>query len=121
MTATPVSVDAGRAGRPANSQPVPWHGARALPGGGWRTGREWMRQGACTAPDVDPDWFTVEEDAPDAAEQIAQAKQVCRDCPVRLWCRIHADETGEYGVYNAETYSERTRRLRRWQRLDLPA
>jgi WhiB family transcriptional regulator, redox-sensing transcriptional regulator len=111
----------GRAGRPAADQPVPWHGARALPAGPWRSGREWMRRGACTAPQVDPDWFTVDEDAPDAAEQIAQAKAVCRRCPVRLLCRIHADETGEYGIYAAETYSERTRRLRRWRRLELPA
>jgi WhiB family redox-sensing transcriptional regulator len=121
MTTAPTTVDLGRAGRPANSQPVPWQGARLLPGGPWRPGREWMRQGACTKAEVDPDWFTVEEDAPDAAEQIARAKAVCRRCPVRLLCRIHADETNEYGVYNAETYSERTRRLRRWRRLELPA
>jgi WhiB family redox-sensing transcriptional regulator len=110
-----------RGGRPANDQPVPWHGARLLPAGPWRPGREWMRRGACTTPEVDPDWFTVEETAPDADRQIALAKAVCRRCPVRLWCRIHADETGEYGVYNAETYSERVRRLRRWRRLELPA
>jgi hypothetical protein len=121
MTATPATVDLARAGRPANNDPVPWHGARALPGGPWRSGREWMRQGACTAPEVDPDWFTVEEDALDAAEQIGRAKAVCRECPVRLLCRIHADETGEYGIYNAETYSERVHRLRRWRRLELPA
>jgi WhiB family redox-sensing transcriptional regulator len=121
MTTAPTTVDLGRAGRPANSQPVPWHGARLLPGGPWRPGREWMRQGACTAPEVDPDWFTVEEDAPNAAEQITRAKAVCRRCPVRLLCRIHADETNDYGVYNAETSSERTRRLRRWRRLELPA
>ena len=109
------------AGRPPTDQPVPWQGGRALPAGPWRTGQEWMRRGACTAPEVDPNWFTVEEDAPQAAEQIARAKAVCRRCPVRLWCRIHADETGEYGIYDAETYSERTRRLRRWRRLELPA
>jgi WhiB family transcriptional regulator, redox-sensing transcriptional regulator len=109
------------AGRPASSQPVPWQGAHVLPAGPWRAGREWMRRGACTAPEVNPDWFTVEEDAPSAAEQTAKAKAVCQRCPVRLLCRIHADETGEYGVYDAETYSERTRRLRRWRRLELPA
>jgi WhiB family transcriptional regulator, redox-sensing transcriptional regulator len=109
------------AGRPASGQPVPWQGARLLPAGPWRTGREWMRRGACTAPEVDPDWFTVEETAPNAAESIARAKAVCRACPVRLWCRIHADETGEYGVYAGETHTERTRRLRRWHRLELPA
>ncbi len=109
------------AGRPATGEPVPWHGARLLPAGPWRTGQQWMRRGACTAPEVDPNWFTVEETIPDAAESIAKAKAICRACPVRLWCRIHADETGEYGVYAGETHTERTRRLRRWRRLELPA
>src|SRR6266571_1643523 len=103
----------GHAGRPGTDQPVPWQGARVLPAGPWRGGREWMHRGACTAPEVDPDWFTADEDAPEAAEHVARAKAVCRRCPVRLLCRIHADETGEYGVYDAETHSERTRRLRR--------
>jgi Transcription factor WhiB len=113
-----VTIERGRAGRPAATE---WRAARTQPWGPWRTSREWMRRGACTAPEVDPNWFTVDEDAPDAAQQIANAKVVCRGGPVRLWCRIHADETGEYGVYNGETYSERTRRLRRWRRLELPA
>jgi WhiB family transcriptional regulator, redox-sensing transcriptional regulator len=108
-------------GRPRGPHVAPWYGARVLPGGPGRSGREWMREGACTAPEVDPDWFTVEETAPGAADRIAQAKAVCRRCPVRLLCRIHADETGEYGVYAGETHTERTRRLRRWQRLELPA
>lgn len=96
---------------------VDWRGpARPLPAGPWRPGRAWMTRGACTAPDVDPVWFTVEETAPNAAELIAKAKAVCRTCPVRLMCRIHADETGEYGVYAAETFSERARRLARWRR-----
>jgi hypothetical protein len=37
-------------------------------------------------------------------------------CPVRLWCRVHADATGEYGVYAGETHTERARR-RRWDAL----
>lgn len=99
---------------------VDWRGpARPLPAGPWQAGQEWMARGACTAPDSDPDWFTVEETAPDAASQIAKAKAVCRSCPVRLLCRIHADETGKYGVYAAETYSERVRRLARWRRLQV--
>jgi len=101
---------------------VDWRGpARPLPAGPWQRGREWMARGACTAPSVDPAWWTVEEAAADAAAQIAKAKAVCRGCPVRLLCRIHGDETREYGVYNAETYSERIQRLRRWERLGLPA
>jgi hypothetical protein len=87
----------------------PWYGARVVPAG------PWARRAACRAPDVDPTWFTVDEDAAGAAELLGKAKQVCRGCPVRLWCRIHADETGEYGVYAAETYSERVRRQRAWR------
>ncbi len=113
-----VTIEQGRAGRPRATE---WRGARTLPGGPWRTGREWMARGGCTSPEVDPDWFTVEETAPGAVELIAKAKAVCRGCPVRLLCRIHGDETREYGVYNAETYSERIQRLRRWERLGLPA
>ncbi len=89
----------------------PWYRARLVPTGAW------TRRAACRTADVDPAWFTVDEDAADAAELIAKAKQVCRTrCPVRLWCRIHADETGEYGVYAAETYSERVRRQRAWHK-----
>jgi Transcription factor WhiB len=96
----------------------PWHGARTLPGGPWRGGLEhaWLARAACRAPGVDPRWFTVEEDAAEAPGLIARAKQVCLACPVRLWCRIHADQTGEYGVYAAETHSERVRRQRAWRR-----
>jgi hypothetical protein len=32
-----------------------------------------------------------------------------------LWCRIHADQTGEYGVYAAETHTERVRRQQAWR------
>ena len=97
---------------------VDWRGpTRPLSDGRWRGGQAWMARGACTAPDVDPAWWTVEEAAPGAGEQIAKAKAVCLTCPVKLLCRIHADETGEYGVYAAETYTERAQRLARWHRL----
>jgi hypothetical protein len=65
---------------------------------------------------VDPRWFTVDEDAPEAPELFARAKRVCLGCPVRLWCRIHADQTGEYGVYAAETHTDRVRRQRAWRK-----
>jgi Transcription factor WhiB len=116
MTGTNPAVDT----EPEDPSVERWQGARVLPAGPWRPGREWMRQGAYTRPGVDPDWFTVEETAPNATAAIARAKAVCRGCPVRLLCRIHADQTGEYGVYSAETYTERIRRLRRWRRLELP-
>jgi WhiB family redox-sensing transcriptional regulator len=76
-----------------------------------------MARAACARPGVDAAWFVTDEDTPGAAGLIARAKAVCRGCPVRLACRIHADETGDYGVYAGETYSERVRRLRRWHAL----
>jgi WhiB family redox-sensing transcriptional regulator len=94
-----------------------WPGARVDAAGASRSGLAWMTRAACTQPGADPAWFVVDEDAPDAAELIGRAKAVCRACPVRMLCRIHADATGEYGVYAGETHTERARRLRRWHAL----
>jgi hypothetical protein len=103
---------------PAEAPPAaevePWPGARTDAAGAWRSGWAWMAQAACAQPGVEPGWFVVDEDAPDAPALITCAKAVCRRFPVRLWCRIHADATGEYGVYAGETHTERARRLRRW-------
>jgi hypothetical protein len=95
----------------------PWPGARTDAAGAWRSARGWMARAACAQPGVEPGWFVVDEDTPQAAALIGRAKAVCRACPVRLWCRIHADASGEYGVYAGETHTERARRLRRWHAL----
>jgi Transcription factor WhiB len=106
---------------PAQAPPAtevePWPGARTDAAGAWRSARGWMARAACAQPAVDPGWFVVDEDAQGAAALLDRAKAVCRVCPVRLWCRIHADATGEYGVYAGETHTERVRRLRRWHAL----
>ena len=106
---------------PAEAPPAaavePWPGAHLDAAGAWRSGLEWMTRAACAQPGVDPGWFVVDEDAPGAPALLGRAKAVCRRCPVRLWCRIHADATGEYGVYAGETHSERVRRRRRWHAL----
>jgi hypothetical protein len=99
---------------PPTVEVEPWPGARTGAATAWRSGRAWMARAACAQPGVEAAWFVVEEDAPGAPGWIAQAKAVCRLCPVRLWCRIHADATGEYGVYAGETHTERVRRRRRW-------
>lgn len=95
-------------------RPVELRAGKTLPFGPARCERDWMTRGACTTPDVDPAWWVAEETDTDAIER---AKQVCRTrCPVRLECRLYAEETNEFGVYAAQTYSERTQRLqRRWQ------
>ena len=105
---------------PAVAEVEPWPGAH-LDAGAWRSARGWMARAACAQPGADPAWFVVDEDAADAGELLGRAKAVCRACPVRLCCRIHADATGEYGVYAAETHTERARRLRRWLALAVGA
>jgi WhiB family redox-sensing transcriptional regulator len=94
-------------------RPVELRAGKTLPFGPARSERDWMTRGACTAPDVDPAWWVAEET--DVAA-IQQAKRVCRTCPVRLDCRLYAEETNEFGVYAGQTYSERTARLHyRWR------
>jgi len=43
---------------------------------------EWMRFGACTKPDVDPDTMFP----PRGGDHTAQAKLICRGCKVRQLC-----------------------------------
>ncbi len=95
------------AGEPAEFRPGP-----AVPLGPARAERDWLARAGCARPGVDPAWFTAEEDDHAA---VALARAVCRGggCPVRLWCRLYAEETNPWGVYDAETHTERTRRLRR--------
>jgi WhiB family transcriptional regulator, redox-sensing transcriptional regulator len=99
---------------PPAAEVEPWPGAHLDAASAWRSARGWMARAECAQPGVEPGWFVVDEDAPQAAPLIARAKAVCRRCPVRLWCRIHADATGEYGVYAGETHTERVRRQRLW-------
>jgi biotin carboxylase len=92
-------------------KPSPGHLVNpASPFGPTRREHDWIDRGACTKPDVDPDWFVADETDTTA---IGQAKTVCRACEVRLLCRIWAYETNEWGVYAGETYTERTAKLDR--------
>jgi hypothetical protein len=69
---------------------------------------DFLAQGACTHPGVDPALFTADEEDHQA---VAAARAVCRDCPVRLPCRSYAYAANPYGVYAAETQAERTAKL----------
>ena len=80
---------------------------------------EWRRSAACR--DVDPAvFFPVGLTGP-AIEQIADAKAICRDCPVRLVCLqyalVHRHDDGVWGGYDE---GERRELRRKWRRLGSP-
>jgi WhiB family redox-sensing transcriptional regulator len=81
--------------------------------------REWRRSAACR--DVDPAvFFPVGLTGP-AVQQIADAKAICRGCPVRLVClqyalAAHLDD----GVWGGYDEGERRELRRRWRRLGRP-
>lgn len=81
--------------------------------------QEWRRSAACR--DVDPAvFFPVGLTGP-AVQQIADAKAICRGCPVRLVClqyalAAHLDD----GVWGGYDEGERRELRRRWRRLGRP-
>jgi hypothetical protein len=98
-------------GSPLPLRPVEYRCGRTVAFGPARAEHDWMRRAACARPEVDPDLFIAEETDTQA---IQRAKAVCRaGCPVFADCRAWAEQANEFGVYAAETYSQRTARLRR--------
>ncbi len=79
-------------------------------------GLPWQEAGACWR--LDPAIFFVEsERGAVRAERLAQAKAVCRECPVLQSCREHGLNAQEpYGIWGGLTPQERqaTLRFRRW-------
>jgi WhiB family redox-sensing transcriptional regulator len=81
--------------------------------------RAWRRSAACR--DVDPSvFFPVGLTGP-AIQQIADAKAICANCPVRLVCLqyalAHHQDDGVWGGYDE---GERRELRRRWRRLGSP-
>ena len=74
-------------------------------------GTDWQSHGRCL--DEDPElFFPIGETGP-AVEQVAEAKAVCRACPVRDRCLDWALEQGvDHGVWGGLAGDER-RALRR--------
>lgn len=68
---------------------------------------DWMINAACRgAPDPDL-WFAPSEVGPGAA-QVAEAKAICEDCPVREDCLAYAFALGlDDGVFGGLAASER--------------
>ena len=81
--------------------------------------RAWRRSAACR--DVDPAvFFPVGLTGP-AIRQIADAKAVCRGCPVRLVCLQYAlANHHDDGVWGGYDEGERRELRRRWRRLGSP-
>lgn len=71
---------------------------------------EWASRGACRHEDPDL-FFPIASTGP-ALAQIAEAKQVCGHCEVRVACLAYAVETGQdCGIWGGMTEDER-RQLR---------
>jgi WhiB family transcriptional regulator, redox-sensing transcriptional regulator len=73
---------------------------------------EWASHGACRHED--PDLFFPITSIGPARAQIAEAKEVCAHCEVRVDCLAYALETGQdCGIWGGMTEDERrARRLR---------
>jgi WhiB family transcriptional regulator, redox-sensing transcriptional regulator len=76
----------------------------------------WEARGACRHSDPEL-FFPVAARGP-ALRQLAKAKRVCQDCPVRVQCLEYALQSGQsFGVWGGATEEERRllrrRRLRR--------
>ena len=81
--------------------------------------RAWRRWAACR--DIDPAvFFPVGLTGP-AIQQIAEAKAICRGCPVRLVCLQYALATHQDdGVWGGHDEGERRELRRRWRRMGSP-
>lgn len=67
---------------------------------------EWQLKGACR--DEDPELFFPVGKMGPALEQIEEAKDICRVCPVREECLDWATRTGQkFGVWGGTTEDER--------------
>jgi len=76
----------------------------------------WMEQAACR--DEDPELFFPISAKGAGLAQVAEAKEVCRGCPVREACLRYALDTGqEGGVWGGLTEEERRALRRRGSRV----
>jgi WhiB family redox-sensing transcriptional regulator len=80
--------------------------------------RSWRADALCSALRVDPELFFPIGHGDPAQRQEAEAKAICRSCPVVLACRQWADDFRPRveGIWGASSASDRdlaSRRLRR--------
>ena len=76
---------------------------------------DWKTRAACR--DEDPELFFPISSVGAGAEQIEEARQVCRRCPVRGRCLEEAlDRNEKSGIWGATTPEEREKLRRRRMR-----
>ena len=81
----------------------------------WDTNADWRNRAACAEVDTNV-FFPVGVTGP-AIPQIAAAKAVCRQCPVREACLEFAITTNqEFGVWGGTSEEERRVLRRQWRR-----
>lgn len=80
----------------------------------WDASIEWRREAACK--DLDPNLFFPIGVTGPAVDQIAAAKSICSQCPVRGECLDFAITTNqEFGVWGGTTEDERRVLRRQWR------
>lgn len=73
---------------------------------------DWLDRAACR--DQNPELFFPVSEVGPGAEQIARAKAVCAQCPVRDECLSYAiDNRLDHGVFGGMTPGERRKTARR--------
>lgn len=61
--------------------------------------QEWMKQGVCTDPTIDPDWFFPDTEHNKDVE-VRMALNMCKQCLVRINCLQYAiDKWPVYGIW----------------------
>lgn len=69
---------------------------------------DWQMRGSCRGMDSEVFFSPDRERGSARANREARAKQVCRGCPVRVRCRVHALTVREpYGVWGGLSAAER--------------
>lgn len=78
------------------------------------TSRDWRHQARCRVEQRDPELFFPVGNTGPALHQIAEAKLVCRRCPVARQCLTFALEEGlKDGVWGGKDEDERRQLSRR--------
>jgi WhiB family redox-sensing transcriptional regulator len=76
--------------------------------------RDWRIKAACRAPGVDLSWFFPVSNAGPSLADIASAKAVCAECPVRAQCLAWSLAVGvPFGVLGGLDEWERDALIRR--------